>query len=689
MDFDIKDKEQWKLNGVQTTKSVVKEKVRSLNIQVDNPLQFLPQDKVGQFSNLSPTELLKHTEMAIGPKTYAIHQELIAADKAVGQVQQKLSSEKKTLDDEKEKLTKLQKDVDRWNHYQENMTKLKQMQGKMLWLRYLSQEQASREMNDKLSNQKTLCKDLKTRLKEAQKKERPLEEAKEKMYKEAKMAGDANKKMEETRTKLTNEIMAMEEDMTAASDCLRKVDRRLVQLTTERDKIEAERRTLVAEMDHSKQEAVKTMGNVDFEQVGKDIHDAMAEATKELDQTFALQAEDAISDHTSTQQGLERELKGIQDQLNDLSNKEKAKLTMLNKIHQGAYLCKKWLTTGEGQKIASEVIGPMMMDIEVHQPSNRKLVENGLAQKCAHQWGVVSWLDEALTLSPEDALKDHGIADFRMLTPSRNIMSAVSANGQKNAYQVMAFRVPSQNRFKCCLVPRSNESNSLQYQESSIPNADRGCFNAGADPARKEALEELHSKTALAIKSHETKTQSLNAAKQNALNEQQAIKKRKDQLTFATNRIHTFESKIKHKSNVLANAEKEIVNFDAEAQKSEYKAQVFNSMEKQIAKACHAFSILAQQSEKRIGETAALLSAKVAAEKLEQAREQNADLQRQVSQAEAQKKELEIAVDAANTQIKSRQKEARGKAPDLEPGSRDEASEKIWRTFSDDVEVLE
>lgn len=37
------------------------------------------------------------------------------------------------------------------------------------------------------------------------------------------MAGDANKKMEETRTKLTNEIMAIEEDMTAASDSLRKV----------------------------------------------------------------------------------------------------------------------------------------------------------------------------------------------------------------------------------------------------------------------------------------------------------------------------------------------------------------------------------------------------------------------------------------------------------------------------------
>lgn len=271
----------------------------------------------------------------------------------------------------------------------------------------------------------------------------------------------------------------------------------------------------------------------------------------------------------------------------------------------------------------------------------------------------------------QDALKDHGITDFRMLTPSRNIMSAVSANGQKNAYQVMAFRVASQNRFKGFPYARSNESNFLQYQESSIPNADRGCFNAGADPARKEALEEHYSQKAAAIKvkrrldclsfphillcrallpirvplgpqSHETKTQSLNTAKQNALNELQAIKNRKDQLTFATNRIRTFESKIKHKSDVLVNAVDAIVNFNAEAQKSEYKVcesprhrtglgvnlvkslseyvevyvsysqtQVFKSMEKQIAKACHAFSILAQQSEKRIGETAALLSAKV------------------------------------------------------------------------------
>jgi hypothetical protein len=55
--------------------------MEELGIQVDNPLQFLPQDKVGEFSNMNPVELLKHTEMAIGPEVYQKHLKLIDDDK--------------------------------------------------------------------------------------------------------------------------------------------------------------------------------------------------------------------------------------------------------------------------------------------------------------------------------------------------------------------------------------------------------------------------------------------------------------------------------------------------------------------------------------------------------------------------------------------------------------------------------
>ena len=135
LDFDMRDKEIWRLDGAQTTKTEVKKRMAKLNIQVDNPLQFLPQDKVGQFTTMGPIELLKHTEMAIGPDVYQKHQELIALDAELKKVKQRLGTEQKTLDDLNAALAALQRDVERWNAYQASLEKLRQMKGKALWLK--------------------------------------------------------------------------------------------------------------------------------------------------------------------------------------------------------------------------------------------------------------------------------------------------------------------------------------------------------------------------------------------------------------------------------------------------------------------------------------------------------------------------------------------------------------------------
>lgn len=46
IDFDVDNKSSWTMNGQPSTMKRVKEMMETLNIQVDNPLQFLPQDKV-------------------------------------------------------------------------------------------------------------------------------------------------------------------------------------------------------------------------------------------------------------------------------------------------------------------------------------------------------------------------------------------------------------------------------------------------------------------------------------------------------------------------------------------------------------------------------------------------------------------------------------------------------------------
>lgn len=61
-----------------------------LTIQLDNLCQFLPQEKVVEFSKMTPTELLLSTERAIGNGSLAdMHEKLISGCKQMRDVQDK------------------------------------------------------------------------------------------------------------------------------------------------------------------------------------------------------------------------------------------------------------------------------------------------------------------------------------------------------------------------------------------------------------------------------------------------------------------------------------------------------------------------------------------------------------------------------------------------------------------------
>ncbi|TNN82879.1 Structural maintenance of chromosomes protein 5 [Liparis tanakae] len=64
----------WMLNGRHCNQKSVEEEVKALRIQVSNLCQFLPQEKVGEFSKMSKIELLEATEKSVGPpKMYEYH----------------------------------------------------------------------------------------------------------------------------------------------------------------------------------------------------------------------------------------------------------------------------------------------------------------------------------------------------------------------------------------------------------------------------------------------------------------------------------------------------------------------------------------------------------------------------------------------------------------------------------------
>lgn len=71
------NKSTYTLNGGSTTGRKVQELANSFNIQIDNLCQFLPQDKVVEFAQMSPIELLASTQRAVaGPEMSKMHEDL-------------------------------------------------------------------------------------------------------------------------------------------------------------------------------------------------------------------------------------------------------------------------------------------------------------------------------------------------------------------------------------------------------------------------------------------------------------------------------------------------------------------------------------------------------------------------------------------------------------------------------------
>ena len=277
IDFDMRDKEIWRLDGATTTKTEVKKRMARLNIQVDNPLQFLPQDKVGQFTTMGPIELLKHTEMAIGPDVYQKHQDLISLDAELKKVKQRLAVEEKTLEDLDAALAALQRDVERWNAYQASLEKLRQMKGKRLWLITHEAEDEMLAMKGEYDAKKAAVKELEREKKKLDDKLKPLEDLK----KHSRAMHTAACKDLDSKNGLKQAVAAKADGLESSIDdrrsALAAVEGQLRKIRAEREKIEADMLKDENTMEVTRQK-IETQYKKPADQVVKEMKDEQSKA---------------------------------------------------------------------------------------------------------------------------------------------------------------------------------------------------------------------------------------------------------------------------------------------------------------------------------------------------------------------------------------------------------------------------
>ena len=140
-----------------------------MNIRVDNLCQFLPQDKVTQFSKMTPQELLESTQMAIGMHDlHGKHEKLIELWKEVSVVKTQCQAEKNRLEHKTHGINRISEDVTRLEELKKNKEKLKLLKIKQTWLKYNNEAKINTSYKKKKEEILEEIKEVKNRLGPAQ-----------------------------------------------------------------------------------------------------------------------------------------------------------------------------------------------------------------------------------------------------------------------------------------------------------------------------------------------------------------------------------------------------------------------------------------------------------------------------------------------------------------------------------------
>ena len=110
--FDRNGKNVWAINGKKAGVREVERKVAEFRIQVDNLCQFLPQDKVHDFSRLNSKGLLDSTVDAVGDMSLKEkHAQLKDLQKSMSEGEELFERKKQMLSDQTEKCRRLEEEV--------------------------------------------------------------------------------------------------------------------------------------------------------------------------------------------------------------------------------------------------------------------------------------------------------------------------------------------------------------------------------------------------------------------------------------------------------------------------------------------------------------------------------------------------------------------------------------------------
>ncbi|XP_071794397.1 structural maintenance of chromosomes protein 5-like isoform X1 [Asterias amurensis] len=360
------NKTSWSLNGNRCNMSDVKEKVKSLNIQIGNLCQFLPQDKVVEFANMTNIELLENTEKAVGsPDLFENHCRLKNFHKEQKELLLKQKEESDHLDKLKQKNNRLEADVKRYQERQHHLEVIETLEKKKAWVEYDIKRKLYLEYKERQES-------LKKELKEAHALNSPIQSQLDNFAERLHEVDIVIKEKTNAGRLLANSANRRHEKIGDFSNDLTEIQDDLKSKQQEEEKRAKKIRDYEKLVDGWNRE-LEGMPPAD------DIKPQLDENSKALRgvvrEVNAIDTEyNAIK---SEREGLQRDKRDCETRLRKLNDQKDMRLKELQKRYRDTYNAVEWLRSNQ-DKFKHTIHEPVALVINVKNKEHAKYVEKAI-----------------------------------------------------------------------------------------------------------------------------------------------------------------------------------------------------------------------------------------------------------------------------------------------------------------------
>ena len=360
------EKSDWKLNGAKSTFAKVKEMMERLNVQIDNLCNFLPQERVHSFAQLTPNQRLLETMRTVGGKQMVVRYETLTGFQSN---ERDLIKQCTALDAELDQLQKqnaaIETEVKRFAEREQILDRIRLIECKKPWIAY-------NDARDDFKVAQEEKKRLAGELQEIQQRHSPVKEQlkqiKAQLYnlkEQRTMIINGHRELTETAKRLARDVSEYENKIDELRrdivDYQNKVKTKMDKLNTLRNQ-------------RSEIEKVVEIGRQQVpERIVRGLRDISIEIRRTQDDITSLEDQlNSVKEERTSVDNRGNRLKSDLEKMDDLKAR---RLQTLNMLDTNTYNAYQWIQQNR-DKFRYGIYGPVFLDVKVKDARFADYVDN-------------------------------------------------------------------------------------------------------------------------------------------------------------------------------------------------------------------------------------------------------------------------------------------------------------------------